>query len=861
MSTSVEFHSQIASIMEVLANAAVAEICKVVDDGYTVVHLQMSRSQKDNEFLRRKLKLMELQVARYRAERVRGAEGFTGGRFPGVRPLHRQSRDSLAGPILQARTSVSSQSAEPEEEEEGLLIVKVEETMETGTPHLEAADVRGDANPATSPPGPRWTPDAIAKRSHYKPFSSSFHLAFHHAVTMERLYGCTICTKRFFLESDLRKHLARHTREKPYACLLCGKRFVCQSQLDIHCNVHTGERPFSCSVCSRRFSHPSNLKRHQKIQHSESNPPTPTGYCCTRVTKQGEGQRHLENSSSAQCKDEETHEEQGLTPEKHSPSQTLLGWQESSETEDRQRPSCSTNTAGTVAQDTSFSHVSTNMASSISTASKRPRSDMDQANTVMKSPYPGAEHRRGSLLLSQSMNYEPSSEDMFGGKAAYSLSDFNTPLAAMDSQQQHIQHPWSGKHSELILYHTPARRARASVDARAPQQPPAARDCPRGARDDGGLCRLPGADRLHHRDPGQLSSGGDLQMVDDGYAALRSQMYQERERSEKENDALRRKLQEIDVKMRSYERKMRRRSQREEMHAELRTILLVPPLPASSEDKPFHHISKQEETKVLPLVKQEEVEGDDCNLDLKVEVNIRAEAMEPSEDPDPSETVLDTNVTNVPCSTSQPSSPPTEATMNLTYRPRAKRKAPAPLGNSLTVSSGGVTVPEAACSDSGGSLTDGALKPEVQTDEAAEEELQAPGASEEPSPERLNSLGLDLAWMQERVSHLGAAYAVAQLGLGNTDTGHPSASFPSQGGADSLDGPPTMLFTSGTREMAAFAASFDMAATAAAVVTAPPPSPPPPPPPTAPSAPSTSPRRPYSSGVAAAAKEPVDAEV
>lgn len=56
-------------------------------------------------------------------------------------------------------------------------------------------------------------------------------------------------------------------------------------------------------------------------------------------------------------------------------------------------------------------------------------------------------------------------------------------------------------------------------------------------------------------------------LVDDGYTALRSQMDQEREKSEKENDALRQKLREIDVKMRSYERKMRRRSQREEMHA------------------------------------------------------------------------------------------------------------------------------------------------------------------------------------------------------------------------------------------------------------------------------------------------------
>lgn len=56
-------------------------------------------------------------------------------------------------------------------------------------------------------------------------------------------------------------------------------------------------------------------------------------------------------------------------------------------------------------------------------------------------------------------------------------------------------------------------------------------------------------------------------LVDDGYAALRAQMDRERHKSDKENDVLRQKLRDMDVKMRSYERKMRRRSQREEMHA------------------------------------------------------------------------------------------------------------------------------------------------------------------------------------------------------------------------------------------------------------------------------------------------------
>ncbi|XP_036809592.1 zinc finger and BTB domain-containing protein 18 isoform X2 [Oncorhynchus mykiss] len=62
------FHTQIASIMEVLANAAVAEICKLVDDDYAVFRLEITQSQKENRALRRKL--LESKVARERAERT-----------------------------------------------------------------------------------------------------------------------------------------------------------------------------------------------------------------------------------------------------------------------------------------------------------------------------------------------------------------------------------------------------------------------------------------------------------------------------------------------------------------------------------------------------------------------------------------------------------------------------------------------------------------------------------------------------------------------------------------------------------------------------------------------------------------------
>lgn len=58
------FHSQLTSIMEALTKAAVAEICELVDDSYAVLRLEIARSQKENEALRRKLELIESIIAR-----------------------------------------------------------------------------------------------------------------------------------------------------------------------------------------------------------------------------------------------------------------------------------------------------------------------------------------------------------------------------------------------------------------------------------------------------------------------------------------------------------------------------------------------------------------------------------------------------------------------------------------------------------------------------------------------------------------------------------------------------------------------------------------------------------------------------
>ncbi|XP_071025128.1 uncharacterized protein [Oncorhynchus clarkii lewisi] len=70
MSDTVAFHAQLASIIEVLANAAVAEICKLVDDGHAALRLEISHSQKEIDNLRRKLLLTKFQNSRRNADKL-----------------------------------------------------------------------------------------------------------------------------------------------------------------------------------------------------------------------------------------------------------------------------------------------------------------------------------------------------------------------------------------------------------------------------------------------------------------------------------------------------------------------------------------------------------------------------------------------------------------------------------------------------------------------------------------------------------------------------------------------------------------------------------------------------------------------
>ncbi|XP_028831055.1 zinc finger protein 853-like [Denticeps clupeoides] len=89
------FQNQLASIMDVLAKAAVAEISKLVDDSNAVLRFEVSRNQSENEVLKRKLQVMEteLRTARVRLKAKKCPS-------PIDEDLHRWTNSWTDGPVL-----------------------------------------------------------------------------------------------------------------------------------------------------------------------------------------------------------------------------------------------------------------------------------------------------------------------------------------------------------------------------------------------------------------------------------------------------------------------------------------------------------------------------------------------------------------------------------------------------------------------------------------------------------------------------------------------------------------------------------------------------------------------------------------
>ncbi|XP_036838773.1 zinc finger protein 2 homolog [Oncorhynchus mykiss] len=318
MSESSVLHQRISSVMDILASAAVTEICKLVEDCCGALSVEVSQSKEQIKMLEKQLRLTE---SRYMSVSGKGQTLVTSGssrtnspsgnstaaddedfqqfivsevEFPPEQQHYKQDWSPSLGQYnwnpIQIKEEDEEFSVIQEEEDSVFTPAWVKSdydqypTQSSQTQSEEYEDTMASTEEIKTEPKEDYSsqptsdshPQCKLKKTWTEKGQSSnggksmdLKSPVQRSRTEEKSFCCSDCGECFTQMGTLDSHMRTHTREKLYHCQDCDKVFTRLDRFKLHRKAHTGEKPHRCGECGKCFSQVGYLNYHIKTHTGE----------------------------------------------------------------------------------------------------------------------------------------------------------------------------------------------------------------------------------------------------------------------------------------------------------------------------------------------------------------------------------------------------------------------------------------------------------------------------------------------------------------------------------------------------------------------------------------------------------------